>query len=79
MRLANIVLALIAVLWVGSVLSIRFIPERCVVCGKQEGSNDAEKLRTLSLVEWAYDGIPDLHYRCSHKWDGKIHSPLRSK
>ncbi len=77
--ISNLLLAAIALLWVFSVLSIEFIPERCIVCGQQEGSNSAEKLRTLSAIDWAFDTVPDIHFKCACKYDSKIHNPNRSK
>jgi hypothetical protein len=79
MKLTNILLAVIAVFWVFSLLSIEFIPERCIVCGQQKGSNAAETLRTLSVIDWACDTVPDIHFNCLSGYDGNIHSPNRSK
>ena len=67
-------LALISI-WVFSVLSIPVIDETCIVCGQQEGANEAECLRRLSIIEWALDVSPDLHWSCSGSYDSKIHNP----
>lgn len=63
------------VAWLFSLLSIPAIPERCVVCGQREGHNEAEDLRRLTVIEWACDDIPDLHWTCSHLYDAAIHNP----
>ena len=62
-------------LWLLSVTSIPFIPERCCVCHEQEGANPAEELRTLSIIEWVFDVTPDLHWSCQGKYDAEIHNP----
>ena len=65
----------VALLWTLSVISIPFIPERCCVCDEQEGANPAERLRTLSVVQWAFDTTPDLHWTCQGHYDAEIHNP----
>ena len=66
------------IFWLFAVASINWIPERCCVCGKQEGANPAENLRTLSLIEWGFDSTIDLHWSCQNQYDGEKHSPDRT-
>ena len=41
------------VLCVYFVVSLLFSPKRFVVCDKRFGANEVEKLRTLTIIEWA--------------------------
>jgi len=74
-RTTNVALVLsFLAIWILSVVSIPFIPERCIVCGEREHSGDAD-LRTLSIVEWVLDTVPDFHFSCSPEYDAVIHNP----
>jgi len=74
-KATNVVIALsFLAIWIVSVVSIPFIPERCIVCGERKHEGDAD-LRKLSAVEWVLDTVPDMHWSCSHKYDAAIHNP----
>ena len=62
-------------LWSLSVVSIPIIPETCIICGRQEGADYSEHLRTLSVVDWAFDTVPDAHFSCFRKYDKETHNP----
>ena len=62
-------------LWSLSVVSIPFIPETCMVCGKTEGANSSEDLRLMSIAEWLMDVVPDAHYSCLADYKADIHNP----
>ncbi len=71
MKLANILLAVIAVFWVFSVLSIPLIDERCIACDQRHCPvGVAKSLRKLSLIEWQLDYTGDLHcnFYCPNKF-----------
>jgi hypothetical protein len=62
-------------LWSLAVVSIPFIPETCIVCGCQQGENHSEDLRTMSMLEWLMDTVPDVHFSCAKDYDSEIHNP----
>ena len=62
-------------LWSLSVVSIPFIPEKCVVCGRQSNHNPSETLRSLSVMEWAFNAVPSCHFSCFKNYDASKHNP----
>ena len=74
-QIETLVWSSFSALWVVAVLSIPCIPETCIVCGERHGSNPAETLRNRSIIEWAFDDIPDIHFTCFPAYDPVVHNP----
>ena len=54
-----------------ALVTMPFIPERCVACHQTECPYGiAKPLRTMSIIEWMYDNTPDLHlnFFCPNKF-----------
>ena len=63
-----------------STLSIPVIEEKCLVCDHRVCPyNTNDSLRLLSVIDWAYDNVSDVHFMCFVRdWTGKL-SPNHGK
>ena len=67
---------ILVVILLFTVFNTPCIYERCIVCDQNTcplNSNDS--LRKLTLIDWMFDAVDDIHFDCAGDYNNRIRDP----